>query len=541
MKTNNNTNYDETKHKMEYLEDNLNFSSNNTSKTKRLLKKLIVLANVESNLIKIFGINQLCIPILIFIKNLLIKKFPSLNKYIFKQQTSSLTITYTHFTSTYYNQQNNSTECNIYKSILSYVLDKKPSGCKFTSNPGGNILFFDQFDEIQINKKIWLVSKNSTTNTSILYILELISYVSNIDEINKFIKYCLKKYQPKIRSDSLISSNLKYYKYIGTGTGTNHQCMFDEYPFIQTKTFSNIFFEKKTDLVNKIKYFVSNEETYRLIGRPYSMGIILYGKPGTGKTSCTKAIAELTQRHIIDISLKKIKTQKELNEIFYGGKINGEFVDMRKKLFVLEEFDCIIHRLRDRKLYTNNTNNTNDTNNTNNIDILNSQIEPTNDKHNHNEEGIYLEDLLNLLDGTCELSGSMFVATTNHIDILDQALLRPGRFDLSIEFKNANDKIIIQMIKHFSKKNIKKLKKKITSSTNEITNEITDENSKNLTKEHINIISQYSIWENKLVWSPAKISQICLSHIDSSDYYWDVICELKNQYEDEIKLLQNFN
>jgi hypothetical protein len=307
------------------LDKKLIYSSiglNNTSeenKTLQLLKKILILSNIEGNFVRIFGIDKLWIPILIYLKKILLQKIPILNKYIFKEKTSSLTITYTHYTSTYYNQQNNSSDYLIYKSILCYVFDKKPFGCKFASNPGGNFMFFEQFDEIQINKKMWLISKNTSTNTSNIYILELLSYTSNIDEINKFIKYCLSKYKTQIQSESIISSGLKYYKYLGMNNST-HQCMFDEYPFTQTKTFENIFFTSKDTLVHKIKYFCSNEDTYKIIGRPYSMGIMLYGKPGTGKTSCIKAIASLTQRHIIDVSLKKIKTQKELSEIFLWNK-----------------------------------------------------------------------------------------------------------------------------------------------------------------------------------------------------------------------------
>ncbi len=529
----------------------------------KFLKKILILSNIEGNFVKIFGIDKLWIPILLFIKQILSSKIPLLNKYIFKEKTSSLTITYTHYTSTYYNQQNNSSDYLIYKSILCYVYDKKPFGCKFTSNPSGNFMFFDQFDEIQINKKICLISKNTTNNTSNIYTLELLSYTSNIDEINKFIKYCLNKYKKQIQSESIISSELKYYKYLGINNST-HQCMFDEFPFTQTKTFSNIFFTDKNSLVHKIKYFCSNENTYKIIGRPYSMGIILYGKPGTGKTSCIKAIASLTQRHIVDVSLKKIKTQKELSEIFYGNKINGVEIDMKKRLYVLEEFDCIIDRLKDRKNYThdqieknieesydnfrnktninytnkNNFSNRFDKTNTNDITNLNQQF-----KDNDND-GVNLENLLCLLDGTVELCGSMFIATTNYIDFIDKALIRPGRFDCCIEFDNASWEIIVQMIKHFSKKNIKKLKKNIKDKKDNIhsyaesrQHTTSDSTINKLTHEHIEDIKKYSIKNDKYVWSPAKISQICLFYIDSPNYYDDVILELKKQYINESKLL----
>jgi len=528
-----------------------NYSNHDIKMTNLFLKKLLILSNIEGNFVKIFGIDKLWIPLLIFFKKILISKIPTLNKYIFKEKTSSLTITYTHYTSTYYNQQNNSSDYMIYKSILCYVYDKKPFGCKFTSNPSGNYMFFDQFDEIQINKKICIISKNTTTNTSNVYMLELLSYTCNIDEINNFIKYCLNKYKSKIQSESIISSGLKYYKYLGMNNST-HQCMFDELPFTQTKTFSNIFFTDKDLLVHKIKYFSSNEEIYKLIGRPYSLGIMLYGKPGTGKTSCIKAIAALTQRHIVDVSLKKIKTQKELSEIFYSNKINGMDIDMKKRLYVLEEFDCIIERLKDRKLKTTIDNDkliSNDIeNNQNNQNIqikYNKNLTGLNDLNNPNQQlrdddigGVNLENLLCLLDGTVELCGSMFIATTNYIDQIDKALIRPGRFDCCIEFDNASDEIIIQMIKHFSNKNIKKLKKQINSSKNLSSTQLSSKSLSNkLTQIQIDEIKKYSICNGKYIWSPAKISQICLFHIDSPNYYDDIIADIKKQYDNECKLL----
>jgi hypothetical protein len=275
---------------------------------------------------------------------------------------------------------------------------------------------------------------------------------------------------------------------------------------------------------------------------------MLHGKPGTGKTSCIKAIAALTQRHIIDISLKKIKTQKELSEIFYGGKINGVEMDMCKKLFVLEEFDFIIDRLKDRKLNFNRGDKTNLIENNYNYNTEN--IEKNNiglncqQLKNNDTDGITLDNLLELLDGVLELNCSMFAATTNYIDMIDKALIRPGRFDCCIEFDNASEDIIIQMINHFSISNIKKLKKNIkhsksykSSLTSEKTTSVYSSLSNYLTSIHIEEIKKYSIYNEKLVWSPAKISQICLFHINSPNYYDDVICDLKLQYESECKLL----
>jgi ATP-dependent Zn protease len=266
--------------------------------------------NIEGNLIRIFGLDKMIIPLLILSKNWLSYKLPQLNKYIFREKLSSLTISYTHYTSTYYNQQNSSSDYILYRSILTYVYEKKPYGCKFSTNPNGNFMFFEPFDEIQISKYIWIISKVNTTNSNCLYTIELISYNSSIDKINKFIRHCIDKYKHEIQKDSIMKSNIKYYKYLGLNNST-HLAMYDEFNFIQTKTFNNIFFLEKEDLVRKIKYFSENEDSYRELGIPWCMGILLHGKPGTGKTSCIKAIAAMTQRHIVDVALSKIKTQKE--------------------------------------------------------------------------------------------------------------------------------------------------------------------------------------------------------------------------------------
>ncbi len=66
---------------------------------------------------------------------------------------------------------------------------------------------------------------------------------------------------------------------------------------------------------------------------------------------------------------------------------------------------------------------------------------------------ITLSHLLNILDGILEIDGRMIVMTTNHIDKIDEALKRPGRFDFVVEFKKFTSETINEMIYHlFNKK-----------------------------------------------------------------------------------------
>jgi len=80
-----------------------------------------------------------------------------------------------------------------------------------------------------------------------------------------------------------------------------------------------------------------------------------------------------------------------------------------------------------------------------------------------------LSFLLNLLDGVLENPGRIVIMTSNHPDMLDTALIRPGRIDVIAKFRNCSNKTIIEMIEFFydinlskeEKTNIYKLKKEI--------------------------------------------------------------------------------
>jgi ATP-dependent 26S proteasome regulatory subunit len=60
-----------------------------------------------------------------------------------------------------------------------------------------------------------------------------------------------------------------------------------------------------------------------------------------------------------------------------------------------------------------------------------------------------LEYFLNILQGTLTRDNSVFIATTNHLEILDPAFYRPGRFDIKIEMKPADHYQIEQIYQTF--------------------------------------------------------------------------------------------
>lgn len=66
-----------------------------------------------------------------------------------------------------------------------------------------------------------------------------------------------------------------------------------------------------------------------------------------------------------------------------------------------------------------------------------------------------LSDILNSLDGIISCHGRILIMTTNHIEKIDQAILRPGRVDLKVELGYINDETFKQFIKIFFNEEIK--------------------------------------------------------------------------------------
>ena len=215
----------------------------------------------------------------------------------------------------------------------------------------------------------------------------------------------------------------------------------DETVFESTRTFENMFFENKKETLTKINFFLNNRLWYFTKGIPYSLGIGLYGPPGTGKTSFIKALSNLTDRHIVTISLKLIKTKKQLDSIFFEQRYNycneKNSVGFDKKIVVFEDIDCIgdIVLAREFKKPPQDVKVTE----IKTSDLVKIELE---------EEPLTLDDLLNLWDGIRETPGRIMVMSSNHYDKLDPAIKRPGRIDVTLELSYASRQTINEIYGH---------------------------------------------------------------------------------------------
>lgn len=303
--------------------------------------------------------------------------------------------------------------------------------------------------------------------------IDLFSYHVDVQTIKDFAEGITNKFLASIQD---LRENKRYiYTLINNKWEENMSEMWSETVFNSTRTFNNIFFEEKELVKNKLDFFLNNKDWYYEMGIPYSIGIGLHGPPGTGKTSLIKAIANYTKRHIISISLKQIKTKKQLDNVFFEERYNTDnkkgSVTFDKKIIVFEDIDCIGdivlrrgikkedvsttglgNKLNYNKLTTNSMINVGDlletiATNEHTEKIIMPKMPPT-------EEPITLDDILNLWDGIRETPGRIMIISSNHYYDLDPALIRPGRIDITMELSYASRKIIGEMFQHFFKRSI---------------------------------------------------------------------------------------
>lgn len=167
-------------------------------------------------------------------------------------------------------------------------------------------------------------------------------------------------------------------------------------------------------LVADITRFRQSHDRYARLGVPYHRGYLLYGPPGTGKTSLVSALASHFHLSIYLINLTELNDrtlQQAMNQVPENSVVLFEDIDAMKA----------------------------------------GEKRETNKKESAKPAGscVSLSGLLNVLDGLHAPSHVLVFMTTNHIETLDPALLRPGRIDYRLLLGEASVEQRIELYLRF--------------------------------------------------------------------------------------------
>lgn len=146
---------------------------------------------------------------------------------------------------------------------------------------------------------------------------------------------------------------------------------------------------QQESIVADLTRFLDDEPEYVRLGLPWHRSYLFEGPPGTGKTSLARALAERFEMDVHYIALSDMKEDTNLLNLLSG-------IGPRSML-VLEDLD-VVHSAKSRD-------------------------------DAESPDRVSLSGLLNALDGFATPHGLVTVMTTNHVGVLDDALVRPGRTD----------------------------------------------------------------------------------------------------------------
>ena len=172
------------------------------------------------------------------------------------------------------------------------------------------------------------------------------------------------------------------------------------------RTFDDVFIpaSQKKFLIESIDAYINNRDFYIKNNIPNHFGILLYSKPGHGKSSIAQAIADHVGAELIVVNGDAIS---EIQDVIEHSMGTNSMDDKIYRVLLFEDIDSGLFNL----------------------------TRETDKKDDDKKKNVGMATILNALDGIGAPTNVIYVFTTNHVEALDPAFIRPGRCDIHLKIE----------------------------------------------------------------------------------------------------------
>lgn len=203
--------------------------------------------------------------------------------------------------------------------------------------------------------------------------------------------------------------------------------------FVNIRTFDDVFLKEadKQILKTAVQRYINGYDFYAENNLPNHFGILLHGPGGTGKSSIAQAIAHYANAPLFVMTGDQIKRFPDTMMMHVGQTPATKEI---YRVVLIEDIDSGVFTMNRENWSPEYT--------------PRNSVDTSHD--NDNTKNVGLATILNTIDGIGSPINVIYIFTTNHIEMLDPALIRPGRCDIVLEIGYICEETLIQFLhKHF--------------------------------------------------------------------------------------------